>query len=80
MVENGYVERYDYSLETLKDAPYDQWREYDPEDTVRFYALRLQEVGMLKSTPQKLIAGDRLALLARAQEGVEGIEGMCCNG
>jgi NitT/TauT family transport system substrate-binding protein len=23
---------------------------------VRFYALRLQEVGMIKSTPQKLIA------------------------
>ena len=27
-----------------------------PEDTVRFYALRLHEVGMLKSSPQKLLA------------------------
>jgi NitT/TauT family transport system substrate-binding protein len=27
-----------------------------PEDTVRFYALRLQEVGLIKSTPQKIIA------------------------
>ena len=26
---------------------------YDPEDTVRFYALRLHEAGMIKSTPQK---------------------------
>ena len=56
MVEKGQVERYDYALETLKDVPYNQWRQYDPEDTVRFYALRLHEVGMLKTSPQKLIA------------------------
>jgi NitT/TauT family transport system substrate-binding protein len=56
MVEKGYVERYDYTLETLKDVSYNQWREHDPEDTVRFYALRLYEVGMLKTSPQKLIA------------------------
>ena len=56
MVDKGYVERYDYALETLKDVPYNQWREYDPEDTVRFYALRLHEVGILNTSPQKLIA------------------------
>jgi NitT/TauT family transport system substrate-binding protein len=50
----GY--NYDYSLETLKDIPYDKWREYDAEDSVRFYALRLQEAGMIKSSPQKIIA------------------------
>ena len=55
-MENGYVERYDYSLETLKDVPYDKWHEYDPEDTVRFDALRLHEVGMIKSASQKIIA------------------------
>jgi hypothetical protein len=32
------------------------WHEYNPEDTVRSYALRLHEVGMLKSSPQKIIA------------------------
>ena len=32
------------------------WREYDPEDTLRFYALRLREAGMIKLTPNKLIA------------------------
>jgi NitT/TauT family transport system substrate-binding protein len=26
------------------------------DSTVRFYALRLQEAGMIKSTPQKIIA------------------------
>jgi NitT/TauT family transport system substrate-binding protein len=50
------VERYANTLERLKDLSYHQWREHDPEDTVRFYALRLHEVGMIKSTPQKLIA------------------------
>ena len=32
------------------------WRDYDPEDTLRFYALRLNEIGMIKSSPQKIIA------------------------
>ena len=32
-----------YALQTLQDVPYDKWREYDPEDTIRFYALRLYE-------------------------------------
>ena len=35
---------------------YSRWREDDPEDTVRFYALRLQEAGMIRSTPQQIIA------------------------
>jgi hypothetical protein len=33
-----------------------RWCEYDPEDTVRFYALRLHEAGMIASSPQKIIA------------------------
>ena len=36
--------------------PLRRWRDYDPEDTVRFYALRLHELGMIKTSPQKLIA------------------------
>lgn len=40
----------------MNDVPYGVWRDYDPEDTIRFYALRLQEAGMIKSTPQKIIA------------------------
>jgi NitT/TauT family transport system substrate-binding protein len=56
LVDKDYVSRYDYALQTMKDVPYGKWRDYDPEDTVRFYALRLHEAGMLKSSPQKLIA------------------------
>jgi NitT/TauT family transport system substrate-binding protein len=56
MVEKGFTRRYDYALQAIKEIPYIQWREYSAEDTLRFYALRLHEVGMLKSTPQKLLA------------------------
>jgi NitT/TauT family transport system substrate-binding protein len=56
IVEKGYTQRYDYALQTMQELPYNQWREYDPEDTVRFYALRLHELGIIKSTPQKIIA------------------------
>jgi NitT/TauT family transport system substrate-binding protein len=56
MVEKGFTAHYDYALQALKEIPYNQWREYSAEDTLRFYALRLHEVGMLKSTPQKLLA------------------------
>jgi NitT/TauT family transport system substrate-binding protein len=47
---------YEYALQTIKEIPYGQWRDYDPEDTVRFYALRMNEVGMIKSSPQKIIS------------------------
>jgi len=56
LVDKGFTTRYDYALQTMKELPYGKWREYDPEDTVRFYSLRLQEVGMIKSSPQKILA------------------------
>jgi NitT/TauT family transport system substrate-binding protein len=56
LVDGGFAPRYDAALQTLSDVPYDRWREYDPEDTIRFYALRLHELGIIKSTPQKIIA------------------------
>jgi NitT/TauT family transport system substrate-binding protein len=56
IVENGFTERYDYALQTLTENPFGAWHEYDAEDTIRFYALRLHELGMIKSSPQKIIA------------------------
>jgi NitT/TauT family transport system substrate-binding protein len=56
IVDKGFTPRYDFALQTMQEIPYNRWREYDPEDTVRFYALRLHEIGMIKSTPQKIIA------------------------
>jgi NitT/TauT family transport system substrate-binding protein len=54
VADKGY--RYDYSLQTMKEIAYARWRDYDAEDTVRFYSLRLHEAGMIKSTPSKIIA------------------------
>jgi NitT/TauT family transport system substrate-binding protein len=56
MVERGYTDRYDLALQVIKEMPYGRWREHDPEDTVRFYALRLREAGFIKSTPQQIIS------------------------
>jgi NitT/TauT family transport system substrate-binding protein len=58
VVDRGYRKDYNLTLQALQEMgmAYDTWRQYDPEDAVRFYALRLHEVGMLKSSPQKLIA------------------------
>jgi NitT/TauT family transport system substrate-binding protein len=56
LVDKKIATRYDYTVQMMKDLPYSKWREYDPEDTVRFYALRLHEAGMIKSSPQKIIA------------------------
>ena len=56
LVDSGFTKRYDYALQTLKDIPYSRWRDYHPEDTFRFYALRLHEAGMIKANPNKLIA------------------------
>jgi NitT/TauT family transport system substrate-binding protein len=56
MVDTGRTKNYDTTVQTVKALPFDVWRRYDPEDTVRFYALRLREAGMIKSGPQKIIA------------------------
>jgi NitT/TauT family transport system substrate-binding protein len=56
LVDQGYTTRYDYALQGFSEVRYDVWRDYDPEDTLRFYALRMQEAGLIKSDPQKLIA------------------------
>jgi NitT/TauT family transport system substrate-binding protein len=56
MVDRDFVPSYDYALQTLKDIRYDRWRDFDPEDSLRFYTLRMQETGMIKSSPQQIIA------------------------
>ena len=56
LVDRGFATRHDYALQTMRELPYRAWREYSPEDTVRFYALRLHEAGMIKSSPQKILA------------------------
>ena len=54
LVEAG--SRYEYALQTLTEIQYRAWRNYDPEDTMRFYALRLYEAGMIHSSPNQILA------------------------
>ena len=42
--------------EAVLNTRHDVWRDYDAEDSVRFYALRMKETGMIKSSPQEVIA------------------------
>jgi NitT/TauT family transport system substrate-binding protein len=58
LVDRGFTKHYDAALDALREMKrgFTAWREYDPEDTVRFYALRLQEAWFIKSIPQKIIA------------------------
>ena len=43
-------------LTMVKELHYASWREYSAEDTARFFALRLRDIGMLKGNPQNLLA------------------------
>lgn len=45
----------DILIDTTAMVSYD-WREYDPEETLRFFALRLAEVKLIKSTAQQIVA------------------------
>jgi NitT/TauT family transport system substrate-binding protein len=56
IVSRGYTGRLDYAIQTLRGLPYMRWREFDPEGTLRFHALRLRDVGMIKNIPQRIIA------------------------
>jgi NitT/TauT family transport system substrate-binding protein len=53
LVDRARTPREDLLRQVLQDIRYDRWRDYDPEDTVRFYALRLHEVGMIQSIPRR---------------------------
>ena len=56
LVDGGFTERYYYALQTIEEINYDQWHEYDSEDSLRFYGLRLHEAGMLRNRPNAILA------------------------
>jgi len=55
LVERKLTDKYDYALQMMKELSFSRWRDYDPTASLRFYALRLHEAGMIRTTPQKLI-------------------------
>ena len=56
LVDGGFTGQYDYALQTIQELPYNLWHEYDSADSMRFYALRLHEAGMLRTSPNALLA------------------------
>jgi NitT/TauT family transport system substrate-binding protein len=56
LVEAKFTANYDYAFQALGEVPYKRWRDYEVEDTVRFYALRLLEAGAISISPQDIIA------------------------
>ena len=57
LVDKGYTSQYEQGLDAIKTLHSGGWRaEYDPTDTLRYYALRLHEAGMVKSTPDQIIS------------------------
>ena len=57
LVEGGFIKlHHDGALQALTEIPWASWRELDPEDSLRFYALWMHEFGQLNATPNKIIA------------------------
>jgi NitT/TauT family transport system substrate-binding protein len=55
MTERG-LWSYNITLQGLREVPYGKWREIDVADSLRFWALRMHDVGAIKSSPQEIIA------------------------
>jgi NitT/TauT family transport system substrate-binding protein len=57
IIDKGYTNaKYEYVLEAMQNIPYNRWQEYDPEDTVIFYANRLRDAGLIKSNANEIVA------------------------
>jgi NitT/TauT family transport system substrate-binding protein len=56
MTDRGVADKYEYVLQSVKEIGFLRWREFESEDTVRFWALRLREAGIIKSSPNMIIA------------------------
>jgi NitT/TauT family transport system substrate-binding protein len=56
VVARGVSDKYDYVLQAVREIGYRNWRVYETEDTVRFWALRLREQGLVGLSPKKVTA------------------------
>ncbi|UCH40665.1 MAG: ABC transporter substrate-binding protein [Gammaproteobacteria bacterium] len=55
VIDNGFPTDYERALQVFREVPYAQWREFDPEDTLRFYALRMHKLGLIQRPPNTLV-------------------------
>ena len=68
--------------QTLSELSYYKWRDYDAEDTIRFYALRLHEAGLIKvepaQDPRRTAPIGASSTSSNASSRREGISGFQC--
>lgn len=55
VIATGFPTDYDRAVKVFSEIPYAQWREYDPEDTLRFFALRMHKLGLIRQSPEDLV-------------------------
>ena len=55
LVASGFPVDYKRALQVFREVPYGDWREYDPIDTLRFYALRLHDIDMIEQAPDDIL-------------------------
>ena len=57
-IDSGFPTELERAVQVFREIPYAQWREYDPEDTLRFFALRMHELGLIEQAPETLVANN----------------------
>jgi NitT/TauT family transport system substrate-binding protein len=55
MIERGYAKDDAASRRVFHGLPYGRWRTVHPEDSLRFYALRLREVEEISAAPESIV-------------------------
>ena len=56
LADRGLADNYELLAHSLAEVGYDRWRDFDTDDAIRFYTLRMREVGMSKANPADVIA------------------------
>jgi NitT/TauT family transport system substrate-binding protein len=51
----GFALNIEHAKKIMGHIPWAAWRDYDPEETLRFYALRLKETGVIDQAPGDVI-------------------------
>jgi NitT/TauT family transport system substrate-binding protein len=55
IAHRGLAGQFEDQRQALSELPYYKWRDYNADDTIRFYSLRLYEAGLIKSSPNKIL-------------------------
>ncbi len=56
VVGKGETTSYESALQTMREVPYGKWREYDAEDTVRFYASAAFALATVVTNPPEYVS------------------------